>query len=311
MGAAVESILATHGVRKELRVKYYLGERHELRHSKVSKVSMPGFTPANSDHAITGVTFILEFNRSAEVGAVSKLSQAKVQAELPWIEALPAVTSIPAMSVGVGPAGQVLSQYQCTQFAYVRPNGQPIWLMRIGVDEIRVECSQYTRWAKIWGAAETYLGQAFSQLRSEDTGLCVNRITLQVTDKFVGAAAGYDLSLLIRDQRMLGRVPFENGDLWHVFLGWFENESWGSVLNNLNVQASGEGKVEAPVPIATEPFFVSVLHHQQARPLTPLGDDLSMMSFVMSFMHEQNKRTLQRLLADEPLKAIRLQGGDL
>jgi hypothetical protein len=258
---------------------------------------MPAFKAANADHAITAVAFVLEFDKQIEAGAIQNLiSSANAQAAVPWSASLPAVTASPGL-------GGSLSG---VQFSYVQPNARAAWLLRIAADEIRVECSVYTRWKKVWGTAEGYLRQAVEYINQSDKSISANRVTIQVIDKFVGAPTSYKIGELIRDRTIVGDTPFENGDLWHVFLGWFDLPKWGRVLNNFNVQSTGEGRIEDPLPVESAPYSVSITHFQQATPRKGLGRDLASLSEVMDFMHGRNKNLLERLLTDEQLDTIGL-----
>ena len=230
------------------------------------------------------------------------LSAPQSLAALPWFARLPAASVIQPM-LFKSPLGPVQQSQPGVHFAYLMPNGDPVWSMKIVADEIRVECSQYTRWAKIWSYARELITQAHDKLREADSTPLVDRVTLQVVDSFVGAGSGYDARELLRENGRLGSVPFASGDLWHVFCGWFAQRDWGRILNNLNVQAKGQHPA-SPGQIDREPYTVSITHMQKALLATPLSSDLHKIDSVMEFLHLENKAALASVLNDNALSQI-------
>ncbi len=265
---------------------------------------MSGFKPANADHALTSVEFLFEFDRQISTDHLSAMvMNPQTLASLPWYGQLPAASVLPPMLFKTQ-AGALEPSESGIQFAYLMPNGSPVWSMKIVADEIRIVCSQYTRWEKVWGYARNLMSQAHSYLKDKDKDAKLDRVTLQVTDKFIGGQSGYDARSLLRSGGLLGSVPFESGDLWHVFSGWFDKCDHGRILNNLNVQATGVSP--GPKQIEAEPFSISLIHMQRAILVHPVDENLLLVNDVMEILHENNKKTLRLILTDQQLSDIGL-----
>jgi uncharacterized protein (TIGR04255 family) len=267
--------------------------------------NMSGFKPANADHALTNIEFLVEFDRPLQTEQLCSLIMAPQSlATLPWFDLLPAVTGLPPMLVKSA-NGSVEPSGPGVQFAYLLPNGSPVWSMKIIADEIRIECSQYTRWDKVWKYALNLFQNADAYLRAQNPNPLIDRVTLQVTDRFVDAPSGYDAKELLRTSGRLGTVPFESGDLWHVFSGWFDINQWGRVLNNLNVQATGQ---PSPIPMQPEssPYAVSIIHMQRALLSSPVAGDFKTIHGIMENLHQRNKDALLSIITDEQAKCIKL-----
>lgn len=271
---------------------------------------MPAFKPANDDHAVVSVAFVLTLNKRLPTRVLARLSSPEERASLPWLQGLPAFLQTNDLVVATVEGDRLAaSQSPVVQFAFLRPNGQATWSLRIGGTEISVEASQYTRWARIAASAKEYLKGAMSYLARGASDLAATAVSLNVLDRFVGAPAGYDVAELIRDRRTVGKIPFEAGNVWHTHLGWFEIQNWGRILNHLNIQATGTVRPDGPPnsePVA--PFQVDFLHRQQGFFANPLKPDLLGLDDYLEFMHERNKNALIDLLTDTQLQSIGLKG---
>jgi uncharacterized protein (TIGR04255 family) len=267
---------------------------------------MTAFKPANADHAVISVAFSIELDGLIPAPVIdAMIADQAVQSKLPWIGALPAVAAVQAFTATLGAAPPVSFQ-KIVQFAFLRPNGQPSWLLRVGGDQIHVECTQYTRWERIWETARSYIEGGFGHLVSAGVSLGVRRISLQVVDKFEGLPAGYNASDFLRADSIVGGLPFTAGDLWHVNTGWFEfGPPWGRALNNFNLSTTGEATPGDPGGLEHEPFSVNAHHLQQAYFDKPAAD-LQDLNSIMDQFHNRNKDVLRGVFADGALELIGL-----
>lgn len=196
------------------------------------------FQPINDDHAIEQVTFTIGFARPF---TEADLAVFRKRHDL-WADTLPAMRDPAVFAVQIEDGSAVrVEKAPGVEFAFMRPDGSPVWAMRVLGPEIVVECTRYSRWARVWGAAQRYFGLALD-LVSEGEGEpnAMLRTSLVVQDAFKAPADGADLRSLFVNTDLLPEAMFGRGSDWHVNTGWFSDLETLRVLHNLNIDGAGD-----------------------------------------------------------------------
>ena len=141
----------------------------------------PDFTPVHSDHAIESITFALSINRPISGSDVEKLFAHHSEIH----EELPAATG----ADNTPPSAE---------FAYCRPDGSAVWLLRCAGSEITIHCTRYTRWNNAWPQARKYFHYALNCCSLNSNGVAYGSPSLHVVDLFVASKPSYDLYALLR-----------------------------------------------------------------------------------------------------------------
>lgn len=251
------------------------------------------FAPINDDHAVEAVTFGLAMNRVLDIADVRALGNEYRR----YSEELPAAAFLPQDEPGV-------------EFAYRRPDGSAIWLLKLASNDITVECTRYTRWEKVWTQAASYLAMAIRALVQEEPETKFGAISLRVVDKFVSRSADYNLTNLFAHSDLLPPGILNKGAAWHCNLGWFEDSYDGArALHQLQLK----GQIEKSYVVATDSHtsddVVLIEHFQQLRKADFTGEELlerGALRGVMDGLHSRNKRTLAELLAPSVQEQIGL-----
>jgi uncharacterized protein (TIGR04255 family) len=265
------------------------------------------FTPLNEDHAIQAVAFVLSLDRPLQASTIEGVQRHHHL----WREELPALQIPQGVEIVVSPSGPTQRPISnSVLFSFLRPDGTPTWVLRFSEAEVVVECSRYTRFDRVWGAAYKYLTSAIELLRSHEPSQSVPSIALQVVDKFQAPAEPYDLRKLFRPNRFLPSVIFEQSPVWHNHAGWFQSVGGHNSLQRLNCDARREGKEEIPVMQRT--VFISITHTQQLRyrtgkPINEPGLPHSLDQGMRS-MHGMNKLVMVELLDAAVRNRIGLNG---
>lgn len=254
-------------------------------------VPMSVFAPINDDHAVESVKFELVLNALLPPDLFELLHGSHSA----WREELPAVQLGGNYADGM-------------TFSYLRPDGSFAWQMKIEPALISICCNRYTRWEKIWRTSRSLFARAFDALGEAecDPPIAIERIRLQVSDKFVAEDKDYELAELFADEE--GWLPSAIravGPVWHSNAGWFEPEETGAVLHNLNLSSARKRK-------GTSPAFTvqtAIVHLQEKRLKDALQLDTSSklieyVDQVMAQFHNRNKAVITRLL--KPNVALRI-----
>lgn len=248
----------------------------------------------NDDHAVTSVGVQLKLDEFVEPAALNEATQT----DPGWKADLPALTSLPAVTLANGVQA---IEVPGIQSAIVRPNGTPIWALRLHGVDLTVECSTYTRWADIWGKARGYLERAFALVKRHQPDVHILEVNLAVADAFVTDDHDYLANELFRAGGFLGDGFLSRGGSWHCNTGWFDEEPV-RVLHALNIQATGRrdgaGKPKGP-------YRFTVMHSQRASNLGDFPFE-KVSPLVSDVLHENNKSVLQSVVSDEMLKRIGL-----
>jgi len=266
---------------------------------------MSAFEPINPDHAIAAVAFSVNFNRPLEVGEIANAR--KIEPEVN--EFLPGTTLIPR-----DPPRPPLPFFPVTvgfMLHRVKPDGKPAWVLTAHQNSISAQCTEYTRWADVWGRVRTWLMKLYNLVKRSD--LLITSVSLQYKDEF-SATKPLDSDVLEKlfkvDSQYLPSRTFNNKELWHINQGWYLPETAPTIGNKLNVKLN-------VLNIATREVgnsIVLVIDHlsrfQMDNPSELFSDcgDRAPIDVVMEELHVQNKSLLRNLLSPQMARRIRLDG---
>jgi hypothetical protein len=274
--------------------------RIDLAKSDTSRDAMNGrFQPVNDDHAIEQVVFALAFSRPFQGPDLDVFRQAHFQ----WAEALPAIREPAGFAIVVDAGKGVRAQNAPgVEFAFMRPDGTPVWAFRVFGNEIVVECSRYSRWARIWGAASKYLNLAFELVAGLETPANLTGVTHLVQDSFVAPLTDQDVSQLFVRSDLLPNAIFERNADWHSHTGWFADATNLRVLHNLNVDATSDQAASAARISVTHLMTVS----GESVPGEGAAAQAAWLEETMTLLHAENKTLMAKLLDPRVLERIGL-----
>ncbi|MCP1931789.1 hypothetical protein [Bradyrhizobium elkanii] len=257
------------------------------------------FRPINSDHAVQSASFSLILDGPISPAAVQALSRRR-----DLIAELPAVQNPEAFEFNMGASGAAPQPKRMSgvQLAHLRPDGTPAWALRMMGPELAVDCSRYTRWARIWDTARGYLEGGIRAIVDAGVRRKVAVLGHVVADQFEASRANYDLRDALRENRFLASMAFGAGATWHNHVGWFEpvHDSSRSWLNQLNIDVFREP--------TTARLLLQITHNQEIRLQPPVDiENISdLIDETMNALHSQNKRVLGDILTNEMAKQIGL-----
>ncbi len=265
------------------------------------------FEPINDDHAIEQVVFTLSFERPFSNDELAAFRSNHNR----WSEDLPAVRDAPGFTMVVGPDKSLKAEAAPgVEFAFVRPDGSAIWAMRVFGPEIAVECTRYSRWVRVWGAARNHLSTALTLLSERKVPNSLVRATLVVQDAFSSDEENYDLHQLFNASELLPASVFQRGANWHAHTGWFDQIGAGRILHNVNVDAVGGAPFEGPNGSKAR---VAILHllsasREPANEIEAAQDRLGWLDATMPVLHDKNKLLMDTLLTRPLADRIGLEG---
>lgn len=263
------------------------------------------FQPVNDDHAIDRVEFALTFARPFEP---TDLDVIRSRHEL-WRADLPRISEPAIFALNFdGPNKPVRPEPMSgIEFSFVRPDGTSVWALRLIGNQAIVECTRYSRWAKVWGAAQRHLENLLEVLNDQDVPNPIASVSLAVIDAFTVDPATYKLDELLQPGDLVPAAIFSRGLNWHVHAGWFEIANAQQVLHNMNV----DSMVRPPGP--TGPLAsVSILHTMVlARDANSDGVDRAAdkgwLAHAMENLHMSNKSLMSALVTPSLLQRIGLK----
>ncbi|UYN98337.1 MAG: TIGR04255 family protein [Devosia sp.] len=257
------------------------------------------FKSANSEHAVSGVTFQVVFSAPLPPDVVNLVQNNHRN----FKSELPALNGGQTMSVEVTPQGPVIHHLPGVEFSFLRPDGTPAWSLRVSGSEIAVDCRRYTRWVAVSGQAYMLLARLCSLLVGAGFGdLQVSGLVLLVRDDFFWHADEqmYDLRALLQPSDILADFAFQSGPVWHSHVAWFEDrQAPVSTLVHLNVDGLTATPETAQRGAAAQ---VAITNFQNMRYRTPrqiswLGANYNeALVSGMENMHIRNKSLLKKLL---------------
>lgn len=256
-------------------------------------------------NALEAVGFIVQLKNHFSAQDVEALFSLKER----LAEELPSFEKMTTHMLGV--VGNSLPQQESRDSGVIlqsfKSNGRQDWVLRAMHNQILVTCSDYTRWVDVSAKAIRLIYTVMQSIRAEVNP--VQLVAMQFLDKFLydGVPDNYNTEDIFRsDTEYLTPFSRQAGNQWHVYQGWFVDESEtvalgkGRVLNGLNIATSIlpdrnlTTTIEHLVQFASESeegiFFTS-------------ADKLNT---HFTFLHEQNKYILLRTLSDKQLQKIGL-----
>jgi hypothetical protein len=265
------------------------------------------FKPVSGDHAIERVVFSLAFDRSFDAEDISQIRKQHAV----WATDLPALRDPPGFMIVTEPEISAVT-LPAVEFAFLRPDGSAVWSMRIMGPEVVIECSRYTRWAKVWDAAQRHLAR-FLAIKWPGSGRALAKASLVVQDAFVCDEGEADFPTLLNEGPLLPTSLFDAGPNWHVHTGrFFGTEIYDRILSNVNVDAVLQSVITDGE--ARETHRVSILHILVAdRSVTDSQEDSAVLEWLrerMDKFHSCNKAMLIELLHAEQVARVGLKMGD-
>ncbi|MHA6288089.1 hypothetical protein [Maricaulis sp. CAU 1757] len=261
------------------------------------------FQPINSDHAIESVSWVLEYDAEFSSEAIAQLQN---QHEL-WRNRLPAVRRPKGFAVSVEDETVRAVTLPGVEFAYLMPDGQPIWALRFVGRELVIECRRYSRWAKVRDQALELLRAACSIDIESPKLNTPKKLSLKVLDAFLNFDSDYDLKELFVPNKYLSEHLFSVGPDWHLYTGWFDRISDERVLQNINIDAVSRSGANGPAD------SVKFLHSLTAFPDATKGgaqcdEFIEWVTGLVEALHVENKAMMEVFLQQEIQTAIALQG---
>ncbi|WP_157505485.1 hypothetical protein [Geminicoccus roseus] len=263
------------------------------------------FVPLNDDHAVASCDFALALSRPLPRSAISELQSlaASLAAELP------ASAMVQPSDVDDAIVPIISNGAPGIELAYLRPDGSPVWALRLINNEIFVSCTRYTRWEKSWDQARSYLWQALAKLALIKFEAAVAVIALRVVDRFSSNEDTAKIDDLFQRHSWLPDPIFAGGPLWHNHSGWYSDHDSGPTLNNLNLTAQRVQDGQGPARIV-----IDIVHRLQLRLRSSeilSQDSIQSIQAVidqhMNDLHLNNKVVLHGLLQPVVLDRIGLK----
>jgi hypothetical protein len=269
------------------------------------------FLPINEDHAIQSAFFSLTFNRQIPNALIEKIrnSPARWRADLPAL-GIPSLAEIVANAQTGLPRAVLLTG---AEFSVKRPDGSDISKLTVLGTDVAFETVRYTRWAPTWEKVETYWTELLPLLldSEKDNPLKLRSAVLQFTDCFRSNSESPDYNEVFKKSDELPLAVFSRGLLWHSHTGWFVEQKFGRVLNQLNI-GTNQNSIPDMVTGEVKKFLDVTTTHKQT---LQLNDSLDSASFddikstlrnEMTAMHQSNKAEISKLLTDAMKKRIKL-----
>lgn len=263
------------------------------------------FRPINDDHAIERVVFTLELNRPLSEIASKRIADRHHE----WRHELPAMTRPEGFEFEIGLEGVRTNRVPGVAFAFLQPDGSPVWALKAQGNEIAVECRRYSRWNKVWTKARNLFSMVLPHARDDHETYQVSKAHLVVQDAFLSPSSNYNLEELFSGSRYVPTHIFGMGPDWHVHTGWFEAEDKARILHNFNL----DGVSSSHMPNLDGLNRVSIMHLLQWIPEAPVSynrPDLDWLDRVMETLHQKNKDRIGDILTKEMVEKIALSHGE-
>src|SRR5262249_22427285 len=136
----------------------YTFEKPDVASLRYERLRLMSFRPAGSDHAVVSNVFTLALDTPLAENAINQLKTKPA----PWSEMLPAARDAAGLEVAVQDGMPRQGGGGVFELFFQRPDGTATWLLRVGGQEISVECNLYTRWDRVWDQAKGLLEQAMA-----------------------------------------------------------------------------------------------------------------------------------------------------
>lgn len=260
------------------------------------------FRPTGSDHAITSSSFTVTLASALPRDFLTNLPGKKN----PWADALPATREMRSVEVQIQTnTNTQLKHSPAVEFAFLRPNGTPTWVLRIDETDIFVECTLYTRWKPVWKQASELLAQAMAAAAGLD--IAAKSLTMQVVDRFETDTTDEAASTVFSANADIAKRLVGVTSFWHQHVGWLETASEGEVLQNINVDVVPKNLQDRTMGKAVNILHLQrltfanawLLSHDQEKTQASLSE-------VAAGMHARNKAVLRDMLSADLQNAIQL-----
>lgn len=263
-------------------------------------------TPGAGNNALDAAVFSIELMQipSPEAAQAIKVALDTFAHELPGEQAGQPQGIFVAMGSTMPPFGEAL------RFV-AKPTGEHAWRVQLTGPVLQVTCTQYTRYAEVWGQAKRYLQAMLAAL---DGAFPVANISHQYIDKFLYPPqmqeAGYSVGELFKaDTPYLTQQAWRSGLEWHVYQGWFDyaRAPQRRMLHQLNTS-----NVLLGAPQLQHACIIdhrATLQYPAAEPPTAgalAAQDGPLDSF-MSELHTAHKAVFRDLLTPEKLQEIGME----
>jgi uncharacterized protein (TIGR04255 family) len=266
------------------------------------------FKPANSEHAVSSVTFAVNFAEDITDAAIDLV---RANHHL-WRTHLPASIPGGAVNIEMTPDGPKMHTNLGVAHAFLRPDGTPAWMLRVDTRQISIHCTRYTRWEKVASQAQEHLQTVLNLLKQNQFSFAISDFQLTFLDEFYwhGTLDNYDLALLLKPYQAIADVAFSSGPVWHSHTAWFEQANTSNTLIHFNVDGTREGISSFPSDATAR---VALLNVQSTRPNTPMqinevvSNLNSAIAKAMEDMHMRNKELLLKTLTPVAIEAINLK----
>jgi uncharacterized protein (TIGR04255 family) len=272
------------------------------------------FEPINDDHSVDVCQFAVGLTASITTQTIAALQRHHPL----WMNDLPA-ESLVSLDDFSGEAITVLRPprtQQAYMAAFLKPDGSPLWALRVYANQIDLTCSRYTRWVPTWGLAQAVLSRVLGVIAEHGPpGLKIAAAGHRIIDQFA-TQPGYRLDELFERESVLPPYVFDVGDHWHCHTGWFEDAERRRDLLNLSFNVTNQAIISSMdkrehrliLSVAYSIQHRFVVEAEQDTSGAPELTDSAQVNEWMNTFHEANKRFLGRLLKPDMSEAIGLSG---
>lgn len=256
--------------------------------------------PVSGKHAIEVAAFVAVFQQTFHARAIEALSSLQVTLgnDFPSFQTtntleLRVEEGVQTAPI-VGSASGVLLQN-------LQSDGKLRWALRAEGNAIVVQCFDYDRWVSTSNDALRFLQTAINLVVDAENPLTV--AALQTVDRFIAANGNsYDIGNVFNKRSpFLSKHSLTAGPLWHVYQGWFENESepTSCFLNVLNLSTNN-----------TPSGLVTTIDHNvqfQSQVISAENSvDANWLRSTFNALHQKNKFVIEHLLNAKQKRAIKL-----
>lgn len=273
---------------------------------------MAKFEPISGSHAIYEAAMGVEFAR--------ELSPAILQGVLGYHEALkddlPKQETrelvrkiILSPDANVGAKSEDGEELHAVRFSRIKPDGSASWILRADLNEVFVNCLDYTGWDTVWPKAHSYLETIAAPMND----VPVIGIRCQFLDQFVfdgKFGQSTPKELFNENSIYLTAQAAQSAPYWHVHQGWFDEsplkEIRSRVLHQINIDSLPHNGRDVTnishvmtLQILVDDLPYSALFSEEL-------EGQSVIEIAMQHLHSYNKRVLGDLLLPEMCERIAL-----
>lgn len=271
------------------------------------------FNPAFEKHAIDVCEMAFAVLPSFDNARLQAIREVAVK----WSEELPSRQLVDASDVrgqSIVPLAPPDSS-KGFRYAYLRPNGFPIWELVIANNEIRLVCSRYASWSSVWAFAEDVFSTLFDTLaefdpKKDEDGerFKIVMAALRYDDRFVSEKPDHDFSGLFNlKSRHLPQAFSSWGDVWHLNTGWYGDDDLVEDLNLLSLNSRLiEGDDSQSCEVIVDHTVQTRLSGTDTFPEFPEWSNCEKGSVfnAMQSLHGTNMNMLRELLTKDMQEAI-------